>query len=285
MLGNIAPLWEVILAAIKCGAVIIPASTLLGPGDITDRITRGDVRHVITESAQAPKFGAVAGARWTPIAVGEPADGWLSYDDAFAAAPQYTPDGVTLAGDPLLLYFTSGTTAQPKLVEHTHASYPAGHLSTMYWLGLQPGDVHLNVSSPGWAKHAWSNVFAPWNAAATVMVLGHERFSVERAARGHPGLRHQLAVRAADGVADADPVRPVRLSDTAEPARVHVGRGTAQPGGDRGGPGGRGGSRCGTATGRPRRPRRSATRRARRSGWGSMGRPLPGYTVVTASIR
>src|SRR5207302_5259980 len=115
--------------------------------------------------------------RWTPIAVGEPADGWLSYDDAFAAAPRYAPDGVTLASDPLLLYFTSGTTAQPKLVEHTHASYPAGHLSTMYWLGLQPGDVHLNVSSPGWAKHAWSNVFAPWNAEATALILGHERFS------------------------------------------------------------------------------------------------------------
>jgi acetyl-CoA synthetase len=119
--------------------------------------------------------------------VGEPTDGWLSYDDAFAAAPRYIPDGVTLASDPLLLYFTSGTTAQPKLVEHTHASYPAGHLSTMYWLGLQPGDVHLNVSSPGWAKHAWSNVFAPWNAAATVMVLGHERFSVDALLAAIPG--------------------------------------------------------------------------------------------------
>ena len=178
MLGNVAPLWEVILAAIKLGAVVIPATTLLGPGDIADRMSRGGVRHVITESGQTPKFGGVAGAaRWTPVAVGEPADGWLSYSDASAAAPRYAPDGVTLASDPLLLYFTSGTTAQPKLVEHTHASYPVGHLSTMYWLGLQPGDVHLNVSSPGWAKHAWSNVFAPWNAGATVMVLGHERFS------------------------------------------------------------------------------------------------------------
>ena len=179
MLGNIAPLWEVILAAIKLGAVIIPASTLLGPDDVADRITRGDVRHVITESALTAKFGRAAGMAWTPVAVGAPADGWLDYADAFAAAPRYTPDGVTLASDPLLLYFTSGTTARPKLVEHTHASYPAGHLSTMYWLGLRPGDVHLNVSSPGWAKHAWSNVFAPWNASATVMVLGHERFSVD----------------------------------------------------------------------------------------------------------
>jgi acetyl-CoA synthetase len=182
MLGNIAPLWEVVLAAIKLGAVVIPATTLLGGDDIADRIVRGDVRHVITESGQTGKFDAAAvkgeGAGWTPIAVGDPVDGWRNYGEAAGSPPEFTPDGVTQAADPLLLYFTSGTTAQPKLVEHTHASYPAGHLSTMYWLGLQPGDVHLNISSPGWAKHAWSNVFAPWNAGATAFVLGHERFSV-----------------------------------------------------------------------------------------------------------
>ena len=83
---------------------------------------------------------------------------------------------VTRPDDTLLLYFTSGTTAQPKLVEHTHASYPIGHLSTMYWIGLQPGDVHLNVSSSGWAKHAWSCFFAPFNAGATVLVFGFPRF-------------------------------------------------------------------------------------------------------------
>jgi acetyl-CoA synthetase len=178
MLGNIAPLWEVILAAIKLGVVIIPATTLLGPEDLADRIDRGDVRHVVTESAQAGKFAEVPGT-WTKIAVGagEPPAGWHSYAEADAAPAPFTPDGVTRASDPLLLYFTSGTTAQPKLVEHTHASYPVGHLSTMYWIGLQPGDVHLNISSPGWAKHAWSNVFAPWNAQATVLILGYERFS------------------------------------------------------------------------------------------------------------
>jgi acetyl-CoA synthetase len=178
MLGNIAPLWEIVLAAIKLGAVIIPASTLLGSADLADRIGRGGVRHVITESSHAPKFrGAPDG--WTPVAVGAPVPGWLRYEDAFTADTEFFPNGETLASDPMLLYFTSGTTAQPKLVEHTHASYPVGHLSTMYWIGLQPGDVHLNVSSPGWAKHAWSNVFAPWNAEATVMVLGHERFSAD----------------------------------------------------------------------------------------------------------
>src|SRR6266702_5672368 len=177
MLGNIVPLWEVILAAMKLGAVIIPASTLLGPEDLADRIARGDVRHVITESALTVKFHRLPGD-WTRIAVGEEAtDGWHAYGDASGMGDGFTPDGGTKASDPLLLYFTSGTTSQPKLVEHTHASYPVGHLSTMYWIGLQPGDVHLNVSSPGWAKHAWSCVFAPWIAGATICVYNYERFS------------------------------------------------------------------------------------------------------------
>ena len=180
MLGNVPPLWEIILAAMKLGAVIIPASTLLQTADLADRIPRGQVRHVITETAQLGKFGEVPG-EWTRIVVGGSADGgadgWLSYADAFGEPAEFTPDGVTRAGDPLLLYFTSGTTALPKLVGHTQVSYPVGHLSTMYWIGIQPGDVHLNLSSPGWAKHAWSNVFAPWNAGATVLVLNYARFS------------------------------------------------------------------------------------------------------------
>jgi acetyl-CoA synthetase len=177
MLGNIAPLWELILACMKLGAVIIPASTLLSSADVADRVARGDVRHVITEDGLAEKFSAVSGD-WTRIAVGPsvPA-GWHDYSSARGV---FEPDGVTRASDPLLLYFTSGTTAQPKLVAHTHASYPVGHLSTMYWIGIQPGDVHLNLSSPGWAKHAWSNVFAPWNAGATVLVLNYARFSAAR---------------------------------------------------------------------------------------------------------
>jgi acetyl-CoA synthetase len=177
MLGNIAPLWEVILASMKLGAVIIPASTLLAPEDLADRVDRGDVRHVITEAGLAEKFASVPGS-WTRVAVGSPVpDGWHSYADSALAPWEFTPDGVTHASDPLLLYFTSGTIAQPKLVAHTHASYPAGHLSTMYWIGIQPGDVHLNISSPGWAKHAWSNLFAPWNAGATILVLNYARFS------------------------------------------------------------------------------------------------------------
>jgi len=153
---------------------------LLTPADLDDRITRGGVRHVVTSSVDASKFDHVPGA-YTRIAVGEPVPGWTAYDESrFAATPPaatvFTPPESAGGDDTLLLYFTSGTTAQPKLVEHTHLSYPVGHLSTMYWIGLQPGDVHLNISSPGWAKHAWSSFFAPWNAEATILVVNQPRF-------------------------------------------------------------------------------------------------------------
>ncbi|RSN21983.1 AMP-dependent synthetase [Streptomyces sp. WAC 05977] len=175
MLGNQGELWQTILAAIKLGAVIIPASTLLGPADLTDRVERGAAKHVVIRSVDAHKFENVEGD-YTRIAVGEPVEGWRSFVDAYEEPEAFTPDGPTAAEDPLLLYFTSGTTAKPKLVQHTQVSYPVGHLSTMYWIGLEPGDVHLNISSPGWAKHAWSNVFAPWNAEATVFLYNYARF-------------------------------------------------------------------------------------------------------------
>ncbi|MCP2340218.1 AMP-binding protein [Actinomadura rupiterrae] len=179
MLGNQVELWETVLATMKLGAVMIPCTPLLGTDDLRDRIERGHAKHVVVASGSAGKFDGVPGS-YTRIAVGEPVDGWLDYSDAYDADPHFTPYGTTRADDTLLLYFTSGTTAKPKLVEHTHASYPVGHLSTMYWIGLQPGDVHLNISSPGWAKHAWSNVFAPWNAEATVFIFNYARFDADR---------------------------------------------------------------------------------------------------------
>jgi acetyl-CoA synthetase len=179
MLGNQAELWETALAAMKLRAVVIPATPLLGPADLRDRVERGRVRHVIVRAEDAPKFDEVPG-RYTRIGVGGAVDGWKSYEDAYAAPAGFQPNGRTNATDPLMLYFTSGTTARPKLVEHTHVSYPIGHLATMYWIGLKPGDVHLNISSPGWAKHAWSNLFAPWNAEATVFIHNYTRFDADR---------------------------------------------------------------------------------------------------------
>ncbi|CAD5989608.1 AMP-binding protein [Agreia sp. COWG] len=188
MLGNQVELWEAMLAIMKLGAVILPTTTAMGPADLIDRVDRGSVRHVITDAADAAKFDAVPG-EYTRIRVGTAAaapaaSGWLSFDDAFAAEstePTDAPRGPlphpgNSSDDALLLYFTSGTTSRPKLVEHSHVSYPVGHLSTMYWLGLRPGDVHLAISSPGWAKHAWSCFFAPWIAEATIFVYNYARF-------------------------------------------------------------------------------------------------------------
>jgi acetyl-CoA synthetase len=178
MLGNVVPLWEVMLACMKLGAVVIPATTLLNTDDLRDRFERGGVRHVVAGAADAGKFDALPGD-YGRIVVGGERPGWTSFESSRATPVDFAPDGATSATDPLLLYFTSGTTAKPKLVSHTHQSYPVGHLSTMYWIGLMPGDVHLNISSPGWAKHAWSNLFAPWNAGATVFVYNYARFSAK----------------------------------------------------------------------------------------------------------
>ena len=178
MLGNQVELWETILAAMKLGAVVIPATTLLTAADLRDRLDRGNAKHVVVTGVDAGKFDDVEGD-YTRIAVRNAPEGWLDYADTASADAAFTPDGVTNGSDTLLLYFTSGTTAKPKLVEHTHASYPVGHLSTMYWIGLEPGDVHLNISSPGWAKHAWSNVFAPWIAEACVLVMNYAKFDAQ----------------------------------------------------------------------------------------------------------
>jgi len=176
MLGNVVPLWECMLAAMKLGAVIVPATTLLTRNDLADRFARGRVRHVIASADAAGKFADLPGD-YTRIVVGNEVSGWIPYADGYAASAAFAADGETRPDDPVLLYFTSGTTATPKLVLHSHQSYPVGHLSTMYWLGLRPGDVHLNISSPGWAKHAWSCFFSPWIAQATIFIVNQRRFN------------------------------------------------------------------------------------------------------------
>src|SRR3954471_703634 len=179
LLGNVVPLWETMLAAMKLGVIVIPATTLLTADELRDRLDRGKAKAVVAAQDQVAKFASLGAENVVRIVVGAASDGWLSYDDAEKASESFAPDGPTKADDPMLLYFTSGTTAKPKLVRHSQRSYPVGGLSTMYWLGLQPGDVHLNISSPGWAKHAWSCLFAPWNAGATVFVVNQPRFDAK----------------------------------------------------------------------------------------------------------
>jgi acetyl-CoA synthetase len=276
MLPNVAPLWEAVLAGMKLGLVLVPTTTQLGRQDLADRMHRGEIRHVVTDGDGAERLGDLA-ATCSRILVGPGPDGWTSVDETERESADFVPDGPTRAADPLLLYFTSGTTARPKLVLHTHQSYPVGHLSTMYWLGCREGDVHWNISSPGWAKHAWSSLFAPWNAGATVFGYHYARFDARRTLEtivrcgvttlcAPPTVWRML-------VGEDLPAYPVRLREVAgagEPLnpevieRVHRAWGltirdgygqtetTAQ---------------VGNPPGQPVKP-------------GSMGRPLPGYRVA-----
>ncbi len=180
MLGNEVALWETMLAAIKLGAVVIPATTLLSGDDLADRLGRGNVRYVVTNASGVEKFealpaSAIATIRRITVAGARP--GWLDFRESNAADGAFKRVLQTSVHDPMLEYFTSGTTARPKLVQHTQQSYPVGHLSTMYWLGLGKGDVHWTISSPGWAKHAWSCFFAPFNAQATIFIYNYSRFN------------------------------------------------------------------------------------------------------------
>ena len=178
MLGNIVPLWETMLAAIKLGAILIPATNLLTASDLRDRVRRGAVKHVVVERADLAKLAGIEGLHGRFVVGGE-GDGFVPFERAAEHSSQFD-DALRDVHAPLLRYFTSGTTSLPKLVEHSQQSYPVGHLSTMYWIGLRPGDVHWNISSPGWAKHAWSCFFAPWNAGACVFALNLGKFSAQR---------------------------------------------------------------------------------------------------------
>ncbi|MFD7844113.1 AMP-binding protein [Nocardia sp. NPDC059764] len=175
MLGNQVELWEAMLAVAKLGAVIMPTTGALGPADLSDRIERAGARFVIANQGDAGKFDEVPGD-YTRIVVGGAVSGWQNYADAAAVESAGPFRAVTEVTDPLLVYFTSGTTSKPKMVQHSQISYPVGHLTTMYWIGVRPGDTHLAISAPGWAKHAWSCFFTPWLAEATVFVYNYARF-------------------------------------------------------------------------------------------------------------
>jgi acetyl-CoA synthetase len=280
MLPNRVELWEIMLAGIKLGAVLVPTTMLVSSADLQDRMDRGAIRHVIAQASEAHKFDPLHG-NFTRIAVGGACPGWHDFDASREVTTVFAPEGQTRANDPLLLYFTSGTTAKPKLVLHSHQSYPVGHLSTMYWIGLQQGDVHWNISSPGWAKHAWSCFFAPWNAGATIFVYNYERFNAravldvvqrcgvtslcapptvwrmliqEDLAKWKPPLRELVGA--------GEPLNPevIEQVERAWGIRIRDGFGQTESS-----------AQIGNPPGQPVKP-------------GSMGRPLPGYRIALLDI-
>ena len=176
MLPSRIELFETILGAMKVGCVIIPASTLLTSEDVKDRMIRGRIQCVIVDEQLVPTADVAissSASQVTKINLGQEIKGWLPFSEANAQAAIFKSDEEFSLQDELLIYFTSGTTAKPKLVLHTYGSYPIGHLSTMYWIGFKPGDIHYNISAPGWAKYAWSSIFGVWNAEATSFVYNY----------------------------------------------------------------------------------------------------------------
>ncbi len=187
MLGNHVELWEIMLAAMKLGVVILPTSVVLGTQELVDRVERGNVNWVFAGPEDAVKFAGIpggfrrVGVRIDTGTMDQRAAlyDWERFEESRSAslAPIVKQ---TRSVDPALLYFTSGTTKLPKIAVHSHTSYPLGHFTTMAWLGVRPGDIHSVISAPGWAKHAGSSFFGPWNVGATVYVANYGKFKAER---------------------------------------------------------------------------------------------------------
>jgi len=175
MMTNRPELFQVILGAMKLGSLVIPASTLLTTEDLRDRMGRGKVKCVLTEGELNSRFESAipAAAKVSRISLDAHGHGWIDFAQVDDQSATFKTDDIFNTDDELLIYFTSGTVAKPKLVLHTTGSYPIGHLTTMYWIGAKPGDLHYNVSQPGWAKYAWSSIFAAWNAEATTFVYNY----------------------------------------------------------------------------------------------------------------
>ncbi|MEP7373006.1 MAG: AMP-binding protein [Chitinophagaceae bacterium] len=166
--------WLTILVSIKGGYRLIPAATMLSVHDIVYRFAKLFPGAVIAEPDSAAKIDEaeiLAGKSVAlKIIINGRRDGWISFDEVLEEET-IAEAADTNADDPLFLFFTSGTTGMPKVVVHTHLSYPFGHLTTAAWIGLKQGDVHYNISQPGWAKFAWSSFFAPWSIGATVFAF------------------------------------------------------------------------------------------------------------------
>ncbi|HET7397167.1 MAG TPA: AMP-binding protein [Intrasporangium sp.] len=289
MLGNQVELWESMLGVMKLGAVILPTTTAAGPGDLADRVERGQARAVVANAGDTHKFDDVPGDFLRVAVTGGGAgrdawgtglpQGWADYSAAYDLVVPPAEHPGTGPDDRLLLYFTSGTTSRPKLVEHTQRSYPVGHLSTMYWLGLRPGDVHLNISSPGWAKHAWSCFFAPWIAEATVFMYNSTRFdpaALLRVLRAHevtsmcaPPTVWRMLIKAdlsggpgslREVIGAGEPLNPEVIAQVERAWGLTIRDGYGQTEMT---------AAVGNTPGSPVKP-------------GSMGRPLPGVPVVLA---
>lgn len=174
-----AALWEIMLAAIKLGAVLVPNNSLLSQQELLDRLNRENVKLIATTKKHTDKFD-VSASGVIALVVDEKVSGWRFYEECSQQSRSFEPSEKTKATEALFRYFTSGISVKPRIVEHSQGGFTIGHLSTMFWIGLRPGDVHLGVNSSGWSMHDWNNFIAPWNAEATIFIFKSERFNAKR---------------------------------------------------------------------------------------------------------
>jgi acyl-coenzyme A synthetase/AMP-(fatty) acid ligase len=185
MLPRVPEWWEAVLGMMKIGVISMPGTTLLTPKDVAYRIQSAEAVAVITDDEGASKVEQVA--RECPtlrfkLLLGVERDGWAGYHRLVDPAPTSLRREPTRGDESMMIYFTSGTVGYPKMVLHTHTSYPIGHIVTgKYWLDLKPTDLHWNLSDTGWAKAAYSNLFGPWSMGAAMFTFdGRGRFDARQ---------------------------------------------------------------------------------------------------------
>jgi len=169
MLPRVPQWWIALVALTRLRAVPVPATLLLTERDVSFRLECARVSAVITSLDGLPKVTRFEGTRFL---VGGGVEGWIDLDAEAERSDSVFEGDPGPADDPGILYFTSATTGDPKMVLHTQASYGLGHRQTgSLWLDLGPQDVHWNISDLGWGKAAWSSFFGPWQMGACVFAL------------------------------------------------------------------------------------------------------------------
>ena len=172
--------WYLSVALHKIGAIMIQATYMLTKHDVEYRINAAEVETVICTS-QTQITDSVDAAENIPslkrkIIVGAPKEGWLSFAEGVDEASDELERIRTKADDIMLIYFTSGTAGNPKMVMHDY-TYPLGHIQTAkHWQNVIPGGLHFTVSDTGWAKSAWGKIYGQWIMECAVMVYEYDKF-------------------------------------------------------------------------------------------------------------
>ena len=182
--------WLAMLALHKLGAVAIPATHMLTKHDIVYRNTRAGVKAIVCVGEEYVMSQVKAALPESPsveilVSVGPKKDeAFHDWHSEWMEAPAFVrPETVNDNSDTMLMYFTSGTSGEPKMVAHDFL-YAMGHLTTgVYWHNLCEDSIHLTVADTGWGKAVWGKLYGQWFAGATVFVFDHEKFTADKMLR------------------------------------------------------------------------------------------------------